>query len=295
MPRRLLQAVGEAALSLLRAWRSSTLALAAIVSAVFVLGAFLIVSQAVEDAVARWSDAAELSVFVRDDVTEPQRAAVEATLQEHATVREVRYVSAADARQRFSASFPDLASLLAAAGDAPLPASLEARLHREADPAAVATLADRLRAMPGVADVRIDQELLRRLLDLARAGRLVGGALSLVLVLAAALSIASVVRLSYVARRDEVDVLYLLGAPVSAIRGPFIVEGALEAALGTGLALALLAAAHAAVGRTYAEVWGDQTLAFLPIWKSAALLLGSLLIGAWAGLAAVSGPREETG
>jgi cell division transport system permease protein len=97
--------------------------------------------------------------------------------------------------------------------------------------AAVLALADRIRTMPGVADVRVDQELLAGMVRIASAGRLIGGGLAAILVLAAALAIASVVRLSYVARRDEVDVLYLLGAPLASIRAPFVAEGALQGAL----------------------------------------------------------------
>jgi cell division transport system permease protein len=287
MGRRLWHGLVDASASLSRGWRSSILALAAIVSAVFVLGAFLVVSRNVDVALGRWSDAAELSIFLREDADAGQRAGLERTLREHAAVREVRSVDAEEARRRFVARFPDLAPLVALEGDTPLPASLEARLAREADVTGVMALADRLRRMPGVSDVRVDQDLLQNVLTLARVGRAVGGALSAILVLAAALAIASVVRLSYVARLDEVDVLYLLGAPLSAIRAPFVIEGALQGALGTCVALVLLAGAYAAALRTYAAVLGEVSPVFLPAWLLAALAAGGLLIGAWAGFAAV--------
>jgi cell division transport system permease protein len=293
MVRRSLQIIREAAASLGRSWRTSALAVAAIVSAVFVLGAFLIVSRVVDDAVARWSEAAELSVFMREDADETARAAVERTLRQDSGVRDVRVVSTAEATRRFSKTFPDLAPLVGASGEAPLPASLEARLGREATVPAVMALADRLRKAPGVADVRVDQELLAGILNVTRAGRLVGGVLSAILILAAALAIASVVRLSYVARRDEVDVLYLLGAPLSAIRGPFVAEGALQGAVGTGVAVLLLAIAHAVVVRQYGSTIGDLPMRFLRGWQAAALVAGGIVMGAWAGFAAVRGQRGD--
>jgi cell division transport system permease protein len=153
-------------------------------------------------------------------------------------------------------------------------------------------LVERLRNTQGVADVRVDQELLAGIVRIARAGRLVGGGLVLILVCAAALAIASVVRLSYVARHDEVDILYLLGAPLSTIRAPFIAEGALQGALGTGVALLLLALVHFAIVRTYGGTVGDLPIAFLPGWLTASLVTGGIVIGGCAGFAAVSGQRQ---
>lgn len=293
MMRRLTMAMHEAAFSLLRAWRSSALALAAIASAVFVLGSFLVVSTAVDAAVGQWSAAAELSVFLLEGVQDDERVAVQRTLEAHPAVREVRAVSPEEARQRFSAAFPDLAPLLTSESAAALPASLEARLQPDTDVPEVMALADRLRKARGVADVRVDQALLTNIQRVARVGWIVATALSAILVLAAALSIASVVRLSYVARRDEVDVLYLLGAPLSAIRGPFVAEGALQGALGTGVALLLLVLVHAVVVETYGGALGEFAVPFLPAWLMAALLAGGITVGAWSGFAAVRSQRSE--
>jgi cell division transport system permease protein len=285
-------AIGDGARSLLRAWRSSALALAAIVSAVFVLGSFLVVSQAVDQAVARWSAAAELSVFLAEPPRDDQRAAVEQTLRGHPAVLDVRVVTPEEARQRFATTFPDLAPLLAGEA-ASLPASIEARLRPGAEVTEVTALADRLRQAPGVADVRVDQVLLQTVQRAARAGWLIAGILSGILVLAAALSIASVVRLSYVGRRDEVDILYLVGAPLSAIRGPFIAEGALQGALGTGLALLLLALVHGLVFRAYGDALAGLPVRFLPVWQVALVIAGGIAIGAAAGFAAVRSPRTD--
>ena len=45
--------------------------------------------------------------------------------------------------------------------------------------------------------------------------------------LGAALTVAAVVRLSLYARRDEIEIMQLVGAPSAYIRGPFVIEGLL--------------------------------------------------------------------
>ncbi len=101
--------------------------------------------------------------------------------------------------------------------------------------AAVATL-------PGVADVRYDQRWLSRLVAVLTALRTAGWVAALALVLGAATTVVAVVRLSFEARRDEIGIMALVGAPVAFIRGPFVMEGAIQGALGALVALGGLAA-----------------------------------------------------
>ena len=56
----------------------------------------------------------------------------------------------------------------------------------------------------------------------------VGLVLAAVLTIAAALTVASVVRLALHARRDEIEIMQLVGAPPTYIRGPFVMEGTLQ-------------------------------------------------------------------
>ena len=83
-----------------------------------------------------------------------------------------------------------------------------------------------------------------------------GVVVALVLILAAIVTITSVLRLSYLSRREETDVLFLIGVPPSAIRGPFIVEGVLQAL--AGAAVALVAAAVRVRSRQCTVRRGDR-------------------------------------
>ena len=62
--------------------------------------------------------------------------------------------------------------------------------------------------------------------------RTVGWAAALALIVGAATTVVAVVRLSFEARHEEIAIMGLVGAPVSYIRGPFVMEGALQGALG---------------------------------------------------------------
>jgi cell division transport system permease protein len=284
-------AFDEARASLWRGRRSGLLSTATIAIALFVLGAFLIVTSNLERLAAEWSGAAELSVYLADDVTEDQRAAIERTLSGDEGVAGITFVSKAEAVRRFKATFADLAATIATLEENPLPASFDVRLRSSAvAQAGVEVLALRLRDLPGVSDVRFDRQWLDRLLNGVRVLRLVGFALGGALMLAAALTVGNVVRLALASRHDELEIMHLVGAPQAYVRGPFVMEGALHGGVGAALALAALGVTFLALRRAFlvplAQALNLSGVSFLSPLLTLSLLGGGLAVGCLAGLVA---------
>jgi cell division transport system permease protein len=289
--RALSYAFDEAAASLWRGRRSGLLSTLTIALALFVLGGFLIVTSNLQRLGASLSRAAEMSVYLEDSVSQAQRVAIEAALAPGDVVAGREYVSKQEALSRFKQTFGDLSGAIDDAGDNPLPASYEVRLQTDAAAhVAVDTLAQRVRMLPGVADVRYDRQWLDRLLGAIQVIRGVGFGLGAILTIAAALTVANVVRLALHARRDELDIMQLVGAPQAFIRGPFVMEGVLQGGVGALVALVALVAAFAAVRARYIAPLSSaidlSTVRFLP-WELCVLLVaGGMLVGCAGGLVA---------
>jgi cell division transport system permease protein len=275
-------------------WRqrgTAALSVLTIGAAILVLGGFLLARVTLDRAMAKWSAVAEFSIYLRDDITPDQRSAINRMLTDSPLVASRDYVSREEALTRFTRDFPDLASGLLATAQNPLPASLELRMNpRQSDAAAVDALAREMRSAAGVSDVRFDRRWLERLARMASAIQWVGWGLGAVLLLAAVLTVATVVRLSLHARRDEVEVMQLMGAPLGLLRGPLVVEGIIQGGLGAALALVALVAAFAAGQHQLAADLGailDPSLvAFLPPSLSAALVAGGMVVGGLGGVLA---------
>ena len=284
-------AFDEAVGSLWRGRRSSLLSTATIAIALFVLGAFLVVTSNLERLAEEWSGAAEMSVYLTDDISDDHRAAIERTLHDDGNVVGVDFVQKEVALARFKQTFPDLAETLGAMDQNPLPASLDVRLRSTASvQASVDTLVERLRATPGVSDVRYDKDWLDRLLRGVRLLRLIGVALGGALILAAALTIANVVRLALTARRDELEIMRLVGAPQSYVRGPFVMEGALHGAGGALTALIVLAVVFFSTRPKFllplATALNLSSVRFLSPSLSLIIVAGGVAVGCIAGLVA---------
>jgi cell division transport system permease protein len=286
----------EALASLWRGYKTGILAVATIAAALFVLGGFLVVTSNMARLLARWQQAAEFSVYLRDEVAPADRAAIERVLRESPLVGAVETVSKGEALARFKRNFSDLASAADDLPDNPLPASIEVQLVPTANPADVEALAARAAKLGGVADVRYDQRWIQRLLNAVRLVRAGGFVLAAVLIFAAALTVASVVRLALVARREEIHIMQLVGAPLAYIRGPFVVEGLIQGGVGALLAVAMLwgmfAWLRARPMTAMAGAIDQSSIAFLSFPACLALLAGGMAVGCLGGLIAARNTRE---
>jgi cell division transport system permease protein len=284
-------ALREGWASLWRGGGSTAFAIIAIALATVVLGSLLLVTWNVERMFADWTSAAEFSVYLQDAATSEQRGAIEALIDGSGVAESREYVSKADALTRFRSEFTELASLATGFEDNPFPASVEVRVRAEADSDGRAdALVREVAALPGVADVRYDREWLARLASGLAAVRGTGFALALMMALAAAVTVASVVRLGLQARRDEIEIMQLVGSPIAFIRGPFVAEGLLQGGLGALFALAFLWLGFAAVGAWWGAELGTVleggSMQFLPARLCASLVAGGMAVGGAGGFAA---------
>jgi cell division transport system permease protein len=280
---------GEAAESLLRGWRPAAFSMLTIAAGLFVLGFFLLVNANLQRLVGRWSDSADLAVYLRDDASPEQVSAINEMVTRSGLAASVQQLTKEDARREFAHTFPDLAGTAAGLDRNPFPASLEVRLNNQAQstPAAVDTFVTAVSGMAGVADVRYDRRWLARLTAVVRVVRSVGILIVTLLAVASALTVASVVRLAAAARRDEIEIMQLVGAPVAYIRGPFIAEGLLQGGIGAILAVLLLLGAFAVmrarVGTALTEAIGLTGLSFVPVELLILLVLGGMTLGSLGG------------
>jgi cell division transport system permease protein len=282
--------VTEAAASLWRGRRSAILAILTSGAGLFVLGFFLIVNTNVRRLTDRWGASAEFAVYLRDDITKPQLEAVQSLIDSSGLSAARQYVSKEQAAERFGKDFPDLGATAGKLSRNPFPASVDVRLRPEVRTAeeAVDTLAKTLSSQPGVTDVRYDRRWLTRLNGVITFVRSIGLVIVALLALASALTVANVVRLAAHARRDEIEIMQLVGAPLAYVRGPLVLEGVMQGGAGAIVAIValglLFSVARARYGAAVADAVGLGAITFLPVELWIILLLGGMLLGSVGGL-----------
>jgi cell division transport system permease protein len=284
-------ALEEAWASLRRSGRSALVSIGTIAIAFLTLGGFLLVSVNVQDVLDRWLEAAEMSIYLQDTASEGDRVALEQFLKGHSAVAAVEYVPRERALERFRADFPELRDVTQGVGENPFPSAIEVRLRTGAgNESSADQLSREVTGKPGVGDVRYDRGWLTRLMGMVTTARLAAGLVAAILMLGAAFTVAAVVRLSLYARRDELEITQLVGAPFSYIRGPSVVEGLLLGGIGALVALVAIAILYSTVagwaGDDLAGLMGTGQLRFLGAGEIAIMLLGGIGVGAAAGTVA---------
>jgi cell division transport system permease protein len=242
-------------------WRHSPgpnlLATATLAAVMFVAGLNFLILANLKAHVGRWKNDLRVSVYLVDGARASDVDALYAKVAAVSGVARVERVDKDEALRRFRASFKDLADVPAELGTNPLPASLEVVL--DSGPQARGTaraVGEAIAGSTAVEEIRYDQAFLDRidaLLDIARWG---GASLGLVVLTAVAFVVSGVLRLTVYARRDEIDIMHLVGASPMLVRGPFLVAGVAQGLMGGLLALLLVEAARRAARGYAGEIPG---------------------------------------
>ncbi len=276
--------------ALRRIWvskRTSFVAVAMITISLLIVGLFLLVAENLGRAAEEWQGKSRVIVYLEPEVTPQQTQAVDRFLAAHPELARRRFVSREEALARFKSWFSNMSEVVGQLEDNPFPPSYEIDVEpRLAQSRSFHEQIAQLRAIGGVDQVQYDWEWIARLRRVVHvinvAGLIAGG----VLAIAAAFTIANVIRLTMMLYREEIEIMRLVGATERIIRGPFLIEGFLQGTIGGILAVALLFAGYEAARRSLAPsasiLWGFLFGGFLPWQKSAALVAGGMLAG-WFG------------
>jgi len=281
-------------------WRNPALSLlsaAAIGISLYVLGLFLLVALNLNRFVEDLGRQTQVQVYLREDLTAEQQRTLRAEFATDPAIAAVAFLSKADARARFQRDFPSLRDLPERVGGNPFPASFELEI-RDAfrDPEALDHLAKSYEKAPGVEEVRYDRGWMERLTSMVGLVRRGGYGIGALLVFAALVTVGATVRLTVLARREEIEIMKLVGATAGFIRGPFMLGAAAQGLAGGVLAIAGLLATHHFVER--AEIFRANPFLtivagrFLPTGVSLAVAAGGGVLGIIA--AALSLRRAET-
>jgi cell division transport system permease protein len=281
----------EAMRDLRRAGRVGVSAILLIALSLTALGGFWLLSLNLGRAIAQWGDRVRVIVYLKD---EPPAARLEELLQRIEAVggvQRLRFVSKAEALRVLKRSLGSQADVAEQLPRNPLPASVEVTPDAAmATPEGTRALVSRLAALPEVGEVQGGSQWVDGLAQFRRLFQGVGLAVGAVLALAAILTVTTATTLVLHLRRDEMEIMRLVGATEHVIRWPRLLQGMAQGLVASIVALATLELAYAvAVPRLeplLPVTIGLERVAFLSPWQALALIGAGTMLGAMGGLLA---------
>jgi cell division transport system permease protein len=214
--------------------------------AAFLTGLFAGALGGAQQLLASWAGEVQISVYL-DPAADLEKARAAAAAA--APGRAVEAVTAGEALRRFRETLGPQGGLLDGLKAEILPPSVEVRAPG-IGLAEARALAKRLEEVPGAREVDYGSAWLERLEGLLSRLRWAGAALFAALAVGAAVLVANTLRLGVFARRDEIEIMKLVGATDVFVEAPFLIEGLVQGVLGGAVAsAALLATAGLALPR----------------------------------------------
>ena len=221
--------LSETAVNLKRNLLMTIAAISTVAISLLLLGGAQILQLVVANVTSTWEGKVEVSVFLRNDVTEGELDDLRSDLAGMPEIETFTYVSKDQAFEDFKELWADRPELYEVLPEDSLPASFRISLVDASDAEEVAARVD---GSPGIDDVNFGGDIIRRLLQVNTLLRAVTIGMSAVLMVATAALIANSIRLAIYARREEISIMKLVGATNWFIRIPFMFEGVFAALTG---------------------------------------------------------------
>lgn len=262
-----------------------------VVSACFVVMGFsLLLSQNFQRILTLWGEDVQMTVYLSSDLSERGRQDIEKLLTDTGKVDKVTLVTQekalSDFRTQLATYAPDLSQddeLLKV-----IPASLQVSLSKDVavqdQNTTLQSLAALLKDKEGIDEVSYGQEWVEKYASLVNAVQVTLNSLGVIILIASLFVMSNAIRASIQTRFDEIVVLEMIGATATAIRKPFLKEGALLGFLSSSVALALCFTLFYGFKNLLVNKLSffqlGQHLGFLPIWISVAFIVMGTLLGA---------------
>ena len=208
---------------------------------ILIVSSFALFFVNANDIINSWKKGIKIMVYLKPDTPEIKISKLISKIQHMDGIRDVRFISKNEAFQELKKQMKRQPSLFENLKENPLPDAFEIRLKISfQNQEKVEILATRLESFPQIDEVEYGQRWLGQFTNFFNLFRLTGYAMGGLFFIATLLIVANTIRLVLYSRRDEVEIMRLVGATDSFIKAPFYIQGLIQGAFGGIIGLAVL-------------------------------------------------------
>jgi cell division transport system permease protein len=276
----------------------NAVAIITVALAVMIAGAFGLFFVNADGLLKFWVKGIRIMAYLKPGVTKEKISDIGKQIQRTAGVRDVRFISRQEAMERFRVQMKEQASLLENLKENPLPDAFEIGIAESFQKwENFEALAARIQTFPEVGEVEYGKKWLGLFINIFDLFRLAGYAMGCLFFIATVFFVANTIRLVLYSRREEIEIMRLVGASEGFIKDPFYIQSFIQGGLGSFIGLGILYIVfkfvigdwQMAIGDWKADFLSDIRLPvsgfqirFLPPEISLEILLGSMFAG-WLG------------
>jgi cell division transport system permease protein len=237
----LLRAVQQALHNILRNKTVNFLCLGIIAFTLLVPGIFNYISFNLDRYISKLSENIEAIFYIRDLGDEAALEKLVQKIQGSLLVKEVGFTSKDQAQTNFTREFPELGYILAEFKDSPFPASIDVKFRSDANHVVqIESFIHDMEKNAIIESIQLNLDWAKKIALIKKFASFAGFFLSAILLIVSIFIIFNVVKINIFYRKDEINILRLVGATDWYIKTPFLLEGLILGFLGGLLAGGLL-------------------------------------------------------
>lgn len=237
------------------------------------------------DVLNLWKKGIRVMVYLKTDTSEAGRLDTKYRLQQISGIVDAAYISKKDAMARLKGQMANNSALLDNLKSNPLPDAFEIIVDPTLrNSTELAFLSERIRTIDTVAEVEYGQQWIQRFNNVVNLFSLAGYAIGALFFMATAFIVANTIRLVLYSRRDEIEIMRLVGATDWFIKIPLFMVGMIQGGAGTLIGLGVLYLGFFSLSAHFGQdaMVGLIALRFFPWGALIAIIFGGIFIG-WLG------------
>ena len=219
-------------LAVISFWRNRWLSLATtliIILTLLIISVFTFLSLIINKTASSMREKVDLEVYLKDSDSEDQVSALQELISSRPEVTSIKYITKDDALERWRTKYANDQSLqnIINEADNPLPRSLQVKTKNPEDIAGVADFLQNEDYAPLINKLSYQQnkDMIDRLVKITSFVKKVGSGLSVLFLIISVLVVYNAIKLTIIARSDELEIMRLVGATDAYVRMPFVLEG----------------------------------------------------------------------
>jgi cell division transport system permease protein len=263
----------------------NTVTIITIAISILIVSAFALFFVNANEIINSWKKGIKIMVYLKPDTPETKLSELIRKIQHMEGIRNVRFISKNEAFQELKKQMRRQSSLFENLKENPLPDAFEILLKSSfQNQEKVEMLATSIESLPQVDEVEYGQRWLGQFTNFFNLFRLTGYAMGILFFMATLLIVANTIRLVLYSRRDEVEIMRLVGATDSFIKAPLYIQALIQGAFGGIIGLAVLFISFLLISSSMGQGIspGLFTIRFLSPGALCGIILVSIFVG-WIG------------
>ena len=254
-----------------------------------IFGTFLLLFVNVNSWVQGLGGPRTMSVFLVDDLGDTQLRDVQSAIEGLEGARILRFISKDDALEDMRRFLGSQKGLIESLDGNPLPASYEVVFEGKTGPPHYASVSSVLEAVAGVDSVHLTEEWVSRIEGFIATVKISGVVIGGLLGIGMLMIVTNTIRLAIYSRKDEIEILKLVGATDAFVKAPFLLEGVIHGLAAGGISVGVLYSGYVVISAKMDRMlsFGVLSFDFIPVDHVIALWAAGVALGLFGSLIAV--------